>query len=124
MKMRNAKYDRRRRAARSRALLILAGIVLFSGLFMQITMLARISSQSKQASSLEVEIEDLSAKAENLELRINKHYNLEKIAERALELGMEKPDETQIRVVSVAQVNMEDNSTQAAGNFAGENILE
>ena len=122
MTMQKASPARRRRdAARSRALLILAGIVLFTGLFMQITMLARISSQSKRASSLEGEIEELSANAENLELNINQYHNLDTIAVRARQLGMEQPDETQIRVVSVARSN-EDTSTQAAENVGAESI--
>ena len=112
---------RRKSVARSRALLILACIVLFTGLFMQITMLARISSQNKRASSLEGEIEELSANAENLELNINQYHNLDTIAVRARQLGMEQPDETQIRVVSVARSN-EDTSTQAAENIGAESI--
>ena len=123
MTMRSAKNKRRRRdAARSRALLLLAGIVLFAGLFMQITMLSRISSQSKRASSLEGEIEELSANAENLELNINQYHNLESIAVRARQLGMEQPNETQIRVVSVARNNVEDTSTQAAENIGAESM--
>ena len=123
MSMRNARNNRRRRTAnRSHALLVLAGIVLFTGLFVQITMLARISSQSKRASSLEGEIEELSANAENLELNINQYHNLESIAVRARQLGMEQPNETQIRVVNVARNNVEDTSTQAAGNIGAESM--
>ena len=123
MTMQNAKPARRRRkTARSRALLVLAGIVLFTGLFMQITMLARISSQSKRASSLEGEIEELSASAENLELNINQYHNLDTIAVRARQLGMEQPNETQIRVVSVVRSNVEDTSIQAAENIGAESI--
>ena len=123
MTMRYEKSARRRRdAARNRALLFLAGIVLFAGLFMQITMLARISSQNKQASSLEGEIEELSASAENLELNINQYHNLDTIAVRARQLGMEQPDETQIRVVSVVRNNVEDTSIQAAENVGAESI--
>ena len=122
MTMQNARPARRKRAAaRSRALLILAGIVLFTGLFVQITMLARIASQNKRASSLEWEIEELSANAENLELNINQYHNLDSIAVRARQLGMEQPNETQIRVVSVARSN-EDTSTQAAENIGAESI--
>ena len=123
MTMQSVRTKRRSRdAARNRALLVLAGIVLFVGLFVQITMLARISSQSKRASSLEGEIEELSANAENLELNINQYHNLESIAVRARQLGMEQPDETQIRVVNVARNNVEDTSTQAAGNIGAESM--
>ena len=124
MTMQKAKALRRKRdARRSRALLILAGIVLFTGLFMQITMLARISSQNKRASSLEGEIEELSANAENLELNINQYHNLDTIAVRARQLGLEQPNETQIRVVNVARVNFsEDTSTQASGYAGAESM--
>lgn len=123
MTMQSMKTKRRKRdAARSRMLLVLAGIVLFTGLFVQITMLARISSQSKRVSSLEGEIEELSANAENLELNINQYHNLESIAVRARQLGMEQPNETQIRVVSVARSNVEDTSTQAAENIGAESM--
>ncbi|MBQ8507015.1 MAG: septum formation initiator family protein [Clostridia bacterium] len=86
---------------RSRILRIIAAAVLFLGLFVQITMLSRISEKSKQASALEKEIVMLSAEADNLELGINQYHNLEKIAARAQTMGMVQPDETQIRVVSV-----------------------
>ena len=36
---------------------------------------------------------------------------------------MEQPDETQIRVVNVAKINQEDTSTQTAGSFGGEKVL-
>ena len=113
---------RKGRNACSRALLVLACAVLFAGMFMQVSMLARVSSQSKRASALEGEIEELSANAENLELSINQFHNLDSIAVRARQLGMEQPDETQIRVVSVARVDAGNGSTQAAGNAPAEGI--
>ena len=123
MSVRNSRSAKRaRKAARSRALLVLAGVVLFAGLFVQVTMLARISSQNKSASRLEGEIEELTANAENLELSINQYNNLESIAVRARQLGMEQPDATQIRVVSVARSDAGDTSTQAAGNTGVESI--
>ena len=123
MTMQKAKALRRRREARrNRILLVIAGAVLFAGLFMQISMLARISSQNKRASSLEREIEELSANADNLELNINQYHNLDTIHVRARQLGMEDPDETQIRVVNVARLNVEDTSTQASGYAGAESI--
>ena len=121
-------YTKTRRSKRetawSRALLIVAALVLFAGLFVQITMLSRISSQSKQAAKLEKEIVELSASAENLEVSINQYHNLETIAARAQQLGMEQPDETQIRVVSVASGNNAQNtSIQTAGETGGEKVL-
>ena len=124
MSMRSLGYDRARKmSARSRMLMILAGLILFAGLFLQITMLSRISLQSKRAAALERELVELSANAENLELSINQYHNLEVIAARAQQLGMEQPDETQIRVVNVAKINQEDTSTQTAEGFGGEKVL-
>lgn len=124
MSMRSLGYDRARKmSARSRMLMLLAGLILFAGLFLQITMLSRISLQSKRAAALERELVELSANAENLELSINQYHNLEVIAARAQQLGMEQPDETQIRVVSVARIQPEDTSTQTAEGFGGEKVL-
>lgn len=122
MSMRYVQLKRSKRdAARSRLLLILAAIVLFTGLFIQITMLSRISSQNKRASALERDIVELSANAENLELSINQYHNLESIEVRARQLGMEQPNEKQIRVVSVVRSN-ENTSTQAVELIGGEKV--
>ena len=122
----NMRYAQPRRSKRetawNRVLLILAAAVLFVGLFMQITMLSRISSQSKQASALEREIVELSANAENLELSINQYHNLDAIEMRARQLGMEEPTDTQIRVVSVVQTESENTSIQAIELIDGEKV--
>lgn len=112
----------RQHAGRSRALKIIAAILLFAGLFVQITMLSAISEKGKEASRLEREIVMLSADVENLELGINQYHNLDKIASRARNLGMVQPDETQIRVVHVERTHMRDTSTQAAGDAGGEKV--
>ena len=103
-----------RRAGRRRALILLAASVLFAGLFMQISMLSRISAQIKRAAVLEKEISELNANAENLELCINQYHNLDSIAARARQLGMQKPDASQIRVVRVEKPSNENTSVQAA----------
>ena len=124
MSMQGVRSQRERRTiARNRRLLILAALVLFAGLFLQITMLSRISLQTKRASAVEKELVELNANAQNLELSINQYHNLEAIAARAQQLGMEQPDETQIRVVNVAKINQEDTSTQTAGSIGGEKVL-
>lgn len=124
MSMRYSRQARSaRQAARGRKLMILAAAVLFVGLFVQITMLSRISYQNKRASALERELTELSANAENLELSINQYHNLEAIAARAKQMGMEQPNETQIRVVRVARNDMQDTSAQSAENLGGEKVL-
>lgn len=106
----------------NRLWIALTAAVLFAGLFLQITMLSRVSSVSKRASALEKETAALKREAVNLELRVNEFHNLEQIAARAQEMGMEQPDETQIRAVRVEKTD-EDTSTQAAGDSGGEKAL-
>jgi len=124
MSMRYVQPHRSKRdAIRNRVLLILAAAVLFAGLFMQITMLSRISSQSKQAFAIEKEIVELSANAQNLELSINQYHNLDAIEVRARQLGMNEPGDTQIRVVNVVQSETENTSIQAVERIDGERVL-
>ena len=111
---------RRRRG--NRLWIALTAAVLFAGLFLQITMLSRLSSVSKRASALERETSALKREAVNLELRINEFHNLDRIAARAQEMGMVQPDETQIRAVRVEKTD-ENTSTQAAGDSGGEKAL-
>ena len=114
----------RRTAARNRVLLLAAALLLFAGLFVQITMLSRVSAQNKRASAMEKEIVELGAYAENLELSINQYHNLDSIAVRARQLGMEHPDEKQIRVVNVARSeNNKDTSIQAVEAINGEKVI-
>ena len=112
----------RNRRSRSRKLLIVAAVVLFVGLFVQITMLARISGENKRAAKLEKEITRLASDAENLELVINKYHNLEDIEAKARRLGMDLPDETQIRVVSVAGIEG-NGAVQTAERIGEEEIV-
>lgn len=105
-------------ARQMRQLMIVTAIVLFAGLLLQITMLARVSGQNKRAAQVENEIERLASEAENLELVINKYHNLEDIAVKAQKLGMGKPDASQIRVVSVAGI--EENPTVQTAERIGE----
>lgn len=116
-------YRGSRASSRSRFLLIAAAVILIAGLFLQITMLARISSQNKAASAMEREIIELSASADNLELSINQHHDLRQIATRAVQMGMSRPSDTQIRVVSVARSASGNTSTQMAEAIGGEEIL-
>ena len=97
----------RRDAKIGRWLKLIIAAVLFAGLFMQITMLSRISAQNKKASSLEKEISDMQANVDNLERSISDYHNLHDIENRALSLGMQLPEDGQIRVVCVAQTQQD-----------------
>lgn len=111
-----------RRRCGNRPWIAAAAAVLFAGLFLQITMLSRLSSVSKRASVLESETARLKREAVNLELRVNEFHNLDRIAARAQELGMVQPDETQIRAVRVETTDA-DTSTHAAGDSGEEKLL-
>lgn len=114
-----------RRAREKRICRFLAGVLtlmLFAGLFTQIALLARVSGQQKEIQSVEREIRELNANADNLNLCLNQFRNLERIAARAQQLGMEQPTETQIRVVNLPAA-IENTSTQSAENTGAEEML-
>ena len=109
----------RRERRLTKVLLIAAALVFFCGLFGQIALRAQLSGQNKQLASLEKEIQALSANAANLDLNINQRHNLDEIGRKAILLGMEQPDESRLRVVSLPQANGE-TSAQTVLNDGGE----
>lgn len=109
----------RRERRLTKVLLIAAALVFFCGLFGQIVLRAQLSGQNKQLASLEKEIQALSANAANLDLSINQRHNLDEIGRKAILLGMEQPDESRLRVVSLPQANGE-TSAQTVLNDGGE----
>lgn len=109
----------RRERRLTKVLLIAAALVFFCGLFGQIALRAQLSGQNKQLALLEKEIQALSANAANLDLSINQRHNLDEIGRKAILLGMEQPDESRLRVVSLSQANGE-TSAQTVLNDGGE----
>ncbi len=109
----------RRERRLTKVLLIAAALVFFCGLFGQIALRAQLSGQNKQLALLEKEIQALSANAANLDLSINQRHNLDEIGRKAILLGMEQPDESRLRVVSLPQANGE-TSAQTVLNDGGE----
>ena len=109
----------RRERRLTKVLLSAAALVFFCGLFGQIALRAQLSGQNKQLASLEKEIQALSANAANLDLSINQRHNLDEIGRKAILLGMEQPDESRLRVVSLPQANGE-TSAQTVLNDGGE----
>ena len=120
-RMRTSRRIRERRL--SRALMIAFAVVLALGVCSQIAMMARLSGQNKQVVETEREIRALSASADNLNLSLNQYHNLERIALRARQLGMEQPDETQLRVVNLPTL-IDSTSTQSADNSGAEEIRD
>ncbi len=122
--MNRAKVSRRTRERRLNRLLMVAfALVLFIGVFTQIAMMARLSGQNKQAVETEKEIRALSASADNLNLSLNQYHNLERIAARAEQLGMEQPDDTQLRVVNLPTL-IDGTSTQSADSTGAEEMID
>lgn len=76
------------------------GVLLFAGLFLQICMLAEISGKNKQIATVEKNIETLSAEKDNLELKIAQYAQLSRIQECAFAMGMQWPEDDQLRVIS------------------------
>ena len=121
----NRKRESRRARERrtSRILMAVFALVLFIGVFAQIAMMAKLAGQNKQVVAAQKEIKALSASADNLNLGLNQYHNLERIAARAQQLGMEQPDETQLRVVNLPTV-IDSTSTQSADNSGTEEMID
>lgn len=118
------RMGRARRARERKLNKLLLGVfvlVLFAGVFGQIAMIARLSGQSKAVAAVEKEIRELSASEDNLYLSLNQYHNLDRVAARAGQLGMEQPEQSQIRVVNLPAV-VENTSTQSAENLGAEEM--
>jgi len=105
----------------NRVLMIVFAAVLFVGLFSQVAMVARLSDQARASRSVEREIRDLSANADNLNLSLNQFKSLDRVAMQAERLGMEQPTGGQIRVVRLTGI-ITDTSTQSAENVGVEEM--
>ena len=97
----------------NRVLMIVFVAVLFVGMFAQVTMLSKLSAQSKAGRAVEQEIKNLSANRDNLKRSVNQFKSPERIRRLALGLGMYEPDGSQLRVVSLPAA-LENTSTQSA----------
>lgn len=115
---------RRARDRRLNRLLMAAfALVLLAGVVLQIAMMARLSGQGKQTAQLNREIKALAASADNLNLSISQYHDLDRITARALQLGMEQPDETQLRVVNLPAL-IDSTSTQSADSSGAEEMMD
>lgn len=97
----NMRYSDRKSQSKIRMLRVVFVLVLFAGLFVQITMLARISAENKRADAAEKEILTLNHRIENLERDIANYHNAGEIEALALAMGMQNPDPSQLRSISV-----------------------
>lgn len=104
----------------TRILALAAAAVMFTGLFAQIAVRAQISGQAKEIAAVQRQIQTMDANAENLSRYINEYHDLEDIGKRALELGMQQPQEDQLRVIRLPA--LADTQAQTVANSGSENV--
>ena len=122
--MNRAHAPRRVREKRLNRMLMTAfAVVLFIGVVLQIAMMARLSAQNKQVVETRNDTHMLAVRADNMNLALNQYHNLERIAVRARQLGMEQPDETQLRVVNLPTI-IDSTSTQSADSSGTEEMID
>lgn len=114
--------NRRMEAAMSKALMYLTVALLAVALFVQIGRLSAIAAQNKQISVLTSEIKSLESEKANLEVRLSMQQNINRVRDEAIyRLGMTRPEDGQIRVVSLngysvsTRTQTADNSVLEAG---------
>ena len=101
------------------ALAAFAAVVLL-GVIVQITMMAKLSDQSKQTYAARRETVELESRINNLTLSLNQFHNRDRITARAQALGMQLPDETQLRVVNLSGLSYSTTAQSAENTGAGE----
>ena len=111
------------RARRSRMAKLVLVCVPFAGLFVHIGMLAGISGQTKRADALNRELVELSAQKDNLEVSLSMLKNPERIAQLAAQMGMQRPGQDAIRVVSLP-VARDEAQVQTAELPGGEGVVQ
>ncbi|MBQ3574534.1 MAG: hypothetical protein IJA26_02610 [Clostridia bacterium] len=112
------RYSEKKRPSRLRFVRVLMVIILFAGLFVQITMLARISSENKRADKAGEEVANLNQYIENLQRDIDDYRNSDEIEQLARSMGMQDPDASQLRSIYVS--GLEGTPAQAAGKNGAE----
>ena len=112
--------SRMREQKLNRRLMIAFAVVVLLGVIAQITMMAQLSTQSKQTYALRSESKELTSRIQNLNRSLDQFHNRERITARALKLGMQLPDETQLRVVNLPGLSYSTTAQSAENTGAGE----
>ena len=108
----------------NRILMVAFALVLFIGVVAQIAMLAQLSIQNKQTVAAEAEAYDLTNRIGNLELSLSQHHDLHRITARAQQLGMQMPDESQLRVLNLPGLADSTTAQSADNSKAGAEELQ
>ena len=104
----------------NRGLMIAFAVVVVLGVIVQITMMAQLSNQSKQTYAAQTDTRELVSRIENLNHSLEQFGNHDRITAKALSLGMQLPDETQLRVVNLSGLSYGTTAQSAENVGAGE----
>ncbi|MBQ3423801.1 MAG: hypothetical protein IJH38_01205 [Clostridia bacterium] len=122
--MKRAHHPARARERKlNQALMAAFVIVLVAGTLWQVLQLVGLSRQGREIAALRRETYALSVRADNLDLSISQYHNLERIAARAQQLGMEQPDQSRLRVVNLPPLS-QDASPQSADSHTAAELLD
>ena len=113
------KANRNRRQAMCRALMGVVALVLVIGSVAQLTLLVRLSAQSKQISSVSRDVAELRAVKNNLEVALDQYHSLDRVEQLARQMGMVLPGSENIRVIYV-DVNTEEAARAVQTASSGE----
>jgi len=98
---RQPEADVRAAPSLSRVLMYLTVALLMALLFVQVGRLAQIASQAKRISTLQASIRELQNEKGNLQVRLSMQQNPTRVLEEAIyRLGMIRPEDGQIRVIT------------------------
>lgn len=119
---RHQMYTRRNERGRRRLqwpVMVLVTVI-FVGMFAQLFVLARMTSQQKQIAAIVKNNFDLTSRRDNLQVTLNQRSNIDSLTERATELGMFYPGSDSVRVVHVSVASAQ-SDTNAQTAYGGEN---
>jgi len=117
---RSAAQIRRARAARMNQMMLQVTIALVVvSLFVYITRMAGISANAKEISRIKNEITQLKEEKQYLEVKLAARQDLERVRDEAIgRLGMNYPDEGEIRLISLGSYAQDPNVQTVHDNAA------
>ena len=111
---------RQRERKLNRALMVAFALVVLLGVVMQITMMVRLSNQGKRTYAARSEARELTTRIQNLNRSLDQFHNRDRISARAQALGMQLPDDTQLRRVNLTGLSYSTTAQSAENTGAGE----
>ena len=112
--------SRMREQKQNRRLMIVFAAVVLIGVIIQITMMAKLSVQSKQTYAARTEARELESRIDNLNHSLEQFHNHDRITARAQALGMQLPDDTQLRMVNLSGLSYGTTAQSAENTGAGD----